>query len=68
MRTYTVRVTRQEYDASLPWLMETRELAEKKTRRFDHLGGFLYQFTDKDTAYQFSAAVGVSTRYGIISE
>ena len=58
-RTYSVRVTRKEYDASLPWSEKALAIAAKKVRRFDHLGGFLYVFPDVVTAHAFIAEVGL---------
>lgn len=66
MRTpiYSVRVTRNEYNASVPWSQSTHDLAAQKTRRIDHLGGFIYEFDDKDVAERFVDAIGIRSRYG----
>jgi len=53
---FAVRLTRADYDASLPWSIETRALAAMRADRYDHLGGFLYFFRDLETALKFAGA------------
>ena len=57
---YSVTLSRDAYNASIPWSADAMALAAKRVRRTDRLYGFRYDFADKATALAFCDAVGVS--------
>jgi hypothetical protein len=54
-----VFLSRKDYDKTIPWSIEAKELASKAKRK-DSLAGFEYTFPDPETAQAFRGAIGMA--------
>lgn len=62
-----IRVTRKQYDASLPWSEDDKK-AMKKIRRKDHIGGFTYYPTTPEQTARVQSVFALDESVDVLSE